>query len=90
MHSLAPGSSTGEGSKSSNALAKRAKGDLAKVGGTVSPGAEFLRTQRTWRGLGSDFQIEYEEEERKDSTIIVEGRKGIARGYTVGDSTERR
>lgn len=90
MHNFASGSSTGEGSKSSNALTKRAKGDLAKVGGTVSPGAEFLRTQRTWKGLGSDFQIEYEEDERKDSTIIVEGRKGIARGYTVGDSTERR
>ncbi|KAL1962040.1 hypothetical protein VTN77DRAFT_626 [Rasamsonia byssochlamydoides] len=72
------------------ALAKRAKGDLATIGGTVSPGAEFLRSQRTWRGLGSDFDIRYEEDGEADTTLVVEGRKGIARGYTVGDSTERR
>lgn len=72
------------------ALAKRAKGDLATIGGTVSPGAEFLRSQRTWRGLGSDFDIRYDEDDQADSTLVVEGRKGIARGYTVGESTERR
>lgn len=70
------------------ALARRAKGDVAMIGGTLSPGAEFLRSQRTWKGLGSDFDIRYDDEER-DSTLVVEGRKGIARGYTVGDSTER-
>lgn len=60
------------------------------IGGTISPGAEFLRSQRTWKGLGSDFDIQYEEEEdAKDSTLVVEGRKGIARGYTVGETIER-
>ncbi|KAE8384838.1 putative diphthamide synthesis protein-domain-containing protein [Aspergillus alliaceus] len=71
------------------ALAKRANGDLAMIGGTFSPGAEFLRSQRTWKGLGSDFDIQYEEEDASDSTLVVEGRKGVARGYTVGDSINR-
>jgi diphthamide biosynthesis protein 2 len=61
-------------------LVQRAKGDLALVGGEVSPGAQFLRDKRTWRGLGSDFEIAYENED-KDSTAIKEGRSGIARGY---------
>lgn len=79
------------GPNAARALARRAKGDLAMIGGTVSPGAEFLRSQRTWKGLGSDFDIRYddEEEEARDSTLVVEGRKGIARGYTAGDSIEK-
>ncbi|KAJ5994324.1 hypothetical protein N7451_010048 [Penicillium sp. IBT 35674x] len=76
------------GPSAARALARRAKGDLAMIGGTVSPGAEFLRSQRTWKGLGSDFDIRYDEEE-SDSTLVKEGRKGIARGYTVGESGER-
>lgn len=68
----------------SKALAKRANGDLATIGNAVSPGAEFLRTQRTWTGLGSDFDIAYEEDGER-GTAVVEGRSGIARGYTVGD-----
>lgn len=71
----------------SKALAKRANGDLATIGNTVSPGAEFLRSQRTWKGLGSDFDIAYDEDE-ENGTAIVEGRSGIARGYTVGDNVE--
>jgi diphthamide biosynthesis protein 2 len=75
----------------SKALAKRATGDLATINGTVSPGAEFLRSQRTWKGLGSDFEIRYDEEDGSDgnSTAVAEGRSGIARGYTVGDSGGR-
>jgi len=69
---------------SSTTLARRAKGDLATVNGTVSPGAEFLRTQRTWVGLGSDFQ------DSEASTAIEEGRTGVARGYTVGEDVDRR
>ncbi|OJJ72954.1 hypothetical protein ASPBRDRAFT_176657 [Aspergillus brasiliensis CBS 101740] len=87
----APSASTG-GPSAARALARRAKGDLAMIGGTISPGAEFLRSQRTWKGLGSDFDIQYEEEDDddvKDSTLVVEGRKGIARGYTVGETIER-
>ena len=78
------------GPSAARALARRAKGDLAMIGGAVSPGAEFLRSQRTWKGLGSDFDIRYDEEEDpSDSTLVKEGRKGIARGYTVGESGER-
>lgn len=69
-------------------LTRRTKGDLAVIGGAISPGAEFLRSQRSWKGLGSDFDIQYEDDER-DTTLVVEGRKGIARGYTEGDSLEK-
>lgn len=69
--------------KSSSALALRPKAELATINGVVSPGAEYLRSQRTWQGLGSDYVME-------ESAIIEEGRSGIARGYTVGDATERR
>jgi len=62
-------------------LTKRAKGDLAVMGGEVSPGAEHLRSKRTWKGLGSDLEIAYEE----SGAAIEEGRSGIARGYTHGD-----
>ncbi|KAJ5550796.1 hypothetical protein N7535_001264 [Penicillium sp. DV-2018c] len=82
------GSST-SGPSAARALARRAKGDLAMIGGAVSPGAEFLRSQRTWKGLGSDFDIKYDEEDQEDSTLVKEGRKGIARGYTVGDAAEK-
>ncbi|KAJ5579672.1 uncharacterized protein N7459_005657 [Penicillium hispanicum] len=76
------------GPSAARALARRAKGDLAMIGSAVSPGAEFLRSQRTWKGLGSDFDIRYDEEDA-DSTLVKEGRKGIARGYTVGESSEK-
>ena len=66
----------------SQVLARRAKMDLATVNGVVSPGADYLRTQRTWTGLGSDFN---DVEAPQD---IEEGRSGIARGYTV-DGGER-
>lgn len=66
----------------SQALLKRANGDLATINGTASPGAEYLRSQRTWQGLGSDFEIRYEEEK---GSAIEEGRSGVARGYVVGD-----
>ncbi|KAL4940340.1 hypothetical protein BDV06DRAFT_213551 [Aspergillus oleicola] len=85
-----------DGPSTARALARRAKGDLAMVGGTFSPGAEFLRSQRTWAGLGSDFNsaansVQYDGEGNgaDDSTLVVEGRKGIARGYTVGESVDR-
>lgn len=83
--------STAAGPSAARALARRAKGDLAMIGGAVSPGAEFLQSQRTWKGLGSDFDIRYDEEEEdpSDSTLVKEGRKGIARGYTVGESSEK-
>jgi diphthamide biosynthesis protein 2 len=74
-------------SSMSNALTKRANGDLAIINGTLSPGAEYLRSKRTWQGLGSDFEIAYEEER---GAAVEQGRSGVARGYTVGEDDERR
>jgi len=70
-----------------SALVKRAKGDVAIVGGEASPGAEYLRSKRTWKGLGSDFEIAYEEAGQPNGTPIEEGRSGIARGYVHGEAT---
>lgn len=69
--------------KQSDALAVRAKSELATINGVFSPGAEYLRSQRTWQGLGTDF-------EEEKSAPIEEGRSGVARGYTVGQDDERR
>ncbi|KAH8747020.1 putative diphthamide synthesis protein-domain-containing protein [Hyaloscypha finlandica] len=78
-----PGQSGGS-TEASKALTRRAKGDLVTVNGTASPGAEYLRNQRTWQGLGSDFAA------TEASLEIEEGRSGVARGYTVGEDGERR
>jgi diphthamide biosynthesis protein 2 len=60
------------------------------VGGVASPGAEYLRSNRTWQGLGTDYRGE-EEEGRVDghAAKMEEGRSGIARGYVVGDEEKR-
>ncbi|EON69282.1 diphthamide biosynthesis protein 2 [Coniosporium apollinis CBS 100218] len=70
----------------SSSLMRRANGDLAQVGGVVSPAAEFLRNKRTWQGLGSDFEIAYDEPSSTDTpgALMELGRSGIARGYAVG------
>jgi diphthamide biosynthesis protein 2 len=85
-----------------SSLVKRANGDVAHVGGVVSPGAEYLRTARTWQGLGSDFVSSGgggggggagdEDGEAGGSvvTVIEQGRSGVARGYVVGDNSDRR
>ena len=83
-HAELPGT---QESITSNALTKRATGDLATINGTLSPGAEFLRSQRTWQGLGSDFEIAYEDER---GVAVEQGRSGVARGYRVGEDEERR
>lgn len=62
----------------SASLIRRAKGDLATVGGEASPGAEYLKSKRMWKGLGSDFEIAYEDA----GGAIEQGRSGIARAYT--------
>lgn len=67
-------------------LIKRVTGDLALVGGELSPGAEHLRSKRTWKGLGSDFEIAYEE----TGAPLEQGSGGIARGYTLGPASEAR
>jgi diphthamide biosynthesis protein 2 len=76
-----------EAAASSTALLKRANGDLAQVGGVVSPGAEFLRSQRTWQGLGTDYPAQEEDGHvNGTSAKMEEGRSGIARGYVVGEN----
>ena len=74
----------------SSALVQRAKGDVASINGAVSPAAEFLRSKRTWQGLGSDYEVVYERDE--DGKIrgaeMEEGRQGVAKGYAVGGSGE--
>lgn len=65
---------------------------LSATGGVISPAAEFLRDKRSWRGLGSDFVIEYEKEGVKngiEGAVVESGRSGVARGYTVGGEGPR-
>ncbi|OHF04627.1 diphthamide biosynthesis protein 2 [Colletotrichum orchidophilum] len=78
---------SGEESSSSktpgqSALVKREVGEVATINGVLSPGAEYLRSQRTWQGLGTDYDEE-------NSTVVEEGRSGVARGYTVGEDAGR-
>ncbi|KAJ6437381.1 diphthamide biosynthesis protein 2 [Purpureocillium lavendulum] len=70
--------------KTGSALTRRTAGELASINGVASPGAEYLRSKRTWQGLGSDFEA------AEASTLVEEGRTGLARGYTVGDDESRR
>ncbi|KAI1638331.1 putative diphthamide synthesis protein-domain-containing protein [Biscogniauxia mediterranea] len=78
-------------SPAASAIVKRAAGEVALVNGVVSPGAQFLRSQRTWQGLGSDFNTAEEDEEvEESSTLVEEGRSGIARGYAVGEEGRQR
>jgi len=72
-----------QASAASKVLTRRPKQELATVNGAVSPGAEFLRSQRTWTGLGSDFDT------TEQSGTIEQGRSGVARGYTVGENNDR-
>ena len=71
------------------ALTKQHNDETAMIGGTMSPGADFLTSKRTWKGLGSDFEIAYEDADISLGAIIEEGRNGIARGYTVGSEASR-
>lgn len=85
------GASTASGGAGGHSLIKRANGDVAQIGGVVSPGAEFLRSKRTWQGLGSDFDTQADGESAEGSQTgarIEEGRGGLARGYVVGDDAE--
>lgn len=85
------GNTSGHGAQSvPNSLIKRSKGDLAVIGGEVSPGAEYLKSKRTWKGLDSDFEIAYDESEASIGASVEEGRSGIARGYTTGEASSRR
>ncbi|KAL8806158.1 MAG: hypothetical protein Q9200_005155 [Gallowayella weberi] len=77
-------------SKGHHQLVRRAKGEMATIGNHVSPGAEFLRSSRTWNGLGSDLEIEYDlPRDNIDGALIEEGRSGSARGYFSAFSETR-
>ncbi|KAI0450557.1 putative diphthamide synthesis protein-domain-containing protein [Xylaria acuta] len=80
-----PNSNTTTTRADGSALVKRGTGEIALVNGVASPGAEFLRSKRTWQGLGSDFNPGEDE----TSTVVEEGRSGVARGYTVGEEQRR-
>jgi diphthamide biosynthesis protein 2 len=81
-----PSVGNGQTAPATTALTKRTNGDLAQIGGVVSPGAEYLREKRTWQGLGSDFHTQEEEVGTNgQGARMEEGRSGIARGYVVGD-----
>ncbi|KAI9862318.1 MAG: Diphthamide biosynthesis protein 2 [Trichoglossum hirsutum] len=80
-------------SPQSTSLTKRHPTTLAAIAGEASPGAEYLRSQRTWRGLGSDFVVvgyEEEEEEKEKGARIEQGRSGIAGRYSVAGEEEGR
>ncbi|KAI0102696.1 putative diphthamide synthesis protein-domain-containing protein [Nemania sp. FL0031] len=77
--------STATTPENSSTLVKRVTGEVALVNGVASPGAEFLRSKRTWQGLGSDFNPGEDE----TSTVVEEGRSGVARGYVVGEELTR-
>jgi diphthamide biosynthesis protein 2 len=79
-------------SSSSALVARHATRDVATIAGQVSPAAEFLRSQRTWQGLGHDHaSIAYERDGQGNivGAAMEEGRSGIARGYTVGEEAEK-
>ncbi|KAF3037827.1 Diphthamide biosynthesis protein 2 [Didymella heteroderae] len=83
----ASGDETAGPMPASDALTKRANGALASVNGVVSPGAEFLRSKRTWVGLGSDYNDP--EHAGEHAAKMEEGRSGIARGYHVGEDAQK-
>lgn len=83
-------SANSNGTSQSRALTRRANGDIVVVNGVASPAAQFLQSQRVWKGLGSDFEIGYEDEQKDGKGVRVqEGRSGLARGYVVGKQDSR-
>ena len=74
----------------SSEIVQRPKAKVATINGTLSPAADFLRSKRTWQGLGSDYDVSYErdEEGRIRGAAVEEGRSGVARGYAVGAEGE--
>ncbi|KAG5973828.1 hypothetical protein E4U55_000241 [Claviceps digitariae] len=75
---------------SSTAMTRRVAGHLISINGVASPGADYLRSKRTWQGLGSDFEEQQQQgEDAQTGTLLEEGRSGVARGYHVGEDTTR-
>ncbi|KAL8729466.1 MAG: hypothetical protein Q9166_004714 [cf. Caloplaca sp. 2 TL-2023] len=71
-------------------LVRRSKGDITTIGNHASPGAEYLKSDRTWKGLGSDFEIQYDLQEDDNAGAVMEqGRTGSARGYLSAQSNTK-
>lgn len=65
-------------------LVRRPRDDMTTVAGQVSPAAAFFRNQRSWQGLGSDFEANANELINSQGSVgatVEQGRQGIARGY---------
>ena len=74
----------------SSALSRKPESNLVTVNGVSSPAGEFLGSNRTWKGLGSDLEVAYDQEDgSEEGAVLEEGSAGIARGYTVGGSDRR-
>ncbi|KAK1809118.1 Diphthamide biosynthesis protein 2 [Friedmanniomyces endolithicus] len=87
--SLTPNTSTDvvNGNASSALIPRNTQTNLATINGALSPAAEFLKSSRTWQGLGSEYkEIAYERDEEGGirGAGMEEGRQGVARGYVVG------
>ena len=89
IHSTKPSAKNGTADLPDRSLAKRPKGDLAYIGNEISPGAQYLKSNRTWKGLGSDFEIAYDEPGAETGAVVEEGRSGIARGYVHGGAERK-
>ena len=57
----------------------------------LHPELQFLRSKRTWQGLGSDYEIAYERDENGKirGAAMEEGRSGVAKGYSVGNDDSK-
>ncbi|KAK1086063.1 Diphthamide biosynthesis protein 2 [Friedmanniomyces endolithicus] len=80
------------GTASSALIPRNTKTNLATINGALSPAAEFLKSTRTWQGLGSDYkEIAYERDEEGGirGAGMEEGRQGVAKGYVVGGDEVR-
>lgn len=64
---------------------------LAATGGVVSASATYMQSNRTWKGLGSDWvDISYENGEEPEGAEMEVGRGGVARGYAgEGEGEEK-
>lgn len=69
----------------SQALIEVNNREMLAVNGITSPGADYLISQRSWRGLGTEFDIGAENDEVSGAPI-EEGRSGMARGYNIAGS----
>jgi len=70
---------------------------LAKINGIVSPAAEYFKNNRSWQGLGSDYNVAYDDDDegrendgKRNGAKMEQGRRGVARGYVVGDDVVKR